>query len=116
VTTTCLELNRPNNDFLGYPITTPYCPGGLNIRLSGVNSKTGRPIKKGENAPHWILFLKKDFRKGTPQLTWKEVSNTSFRGGCGRDEKAIPKNRQEKFRRMMESEIMKGVDISGWEP
>jgi len=104
VTTTCLKTNRPNDGLLGYPRATPYCPGGLNIHLMGVDSKTGHPKTNGENALHWILFLKKDFRKGAPQLTWKEVSSTSFRGGCGRGEKKIPKNLQEEFRRMIERE------------
>jgi len=104
VTTTCLKTNRPIDGLLGYPRVTPYCPGGLNIRLMGVDSKTGHPKKKGENALHWILFLKKDFRKGAPQLTWKEVSNTSFAGGCRRDEKEIPNKMQEAFGRMIERE------------
>lgn len=102
VTTTCLNKNRPNDGLLGYPRATPYCPKGLNIRLTGVDSKTGHPNKKGENALHWILFLKNNFRKGAPQLTWKEVPNSSFAGGCRRDEKKIPKKLQEGFRRMIE--------------
>jgi hypothetical protein len=105
VTNTCLEKSRPNNDLLGYPRETPYCPKGLNIHLTGVDSKTGHPRKKGENTLHWILFLKKNFRKGASQLTWKEVLNTSFHGGCSRGgEKEIPKKLQEEFRRMMERE------------
>jgi hypothetical protein len=103
VTTTCLKTNRPNDGLLGYPRATPYCPKGLNISLTGVDSKTGHPRKKGENALYWLLFVKKDFRKGAPQLTWKEVSDTSFQGGCSRgSEKEIPKNLQEEFRRMIE--------------
>lgn len=103
-TTTCLDKSRPKNDMRGYPTATPYCPGGLNIHLTGVDSKTGRPTKKGKNAPSWVLFLKKDSWKGPPHLTWIEVPTTSFSGECDRDEKEIPKEQQEGFRRLMERE------------
>lgn len=101
---TCLEKPRPDNALLGYPIPTPYCPEGFNIHLTGVDSKTGEPKENGENAPYWILFLKKDLRQEAPQLTWKEVSNTSFSGGCHRDEKEMPQGQQEGFHRMMAHE------------
>jgi hypothetical protein len=103
-TTTCLEKSRPKNDMLGYPTATPYCPGGFNIHLTGVDSKTGQPKEKGENTSSWIIFLKKDSWKGARQLTWIEVPTTSFSGECHRDEKEIPQEQQEGFRRMMEHE------------
>lgn len=103
-TTTCLEKSRPKNDMLGYPTATPYCPGGFNIHLTGVDSKTGQPKEKGENASPLIIFLKRDSWKGPPHLTWIEVPTANFSGECHRDEKEIPKEQQEGFRRMMERE------------
>jgi len=105
VTATCIDRKRPNNARLGYPGATPYCPGGLNIYLTGVDSKTGHPKNKGDGTPNWILFLKKNLRKGAPQTTWKEVSGTSFVGGCRRAEKDIAKERQAGFGRMMARKI-----------
>lgn len=101
VTHTCLDKQDPL-DRLGYPSSVQYCPGGAGLHLTGVNAKSGHLEKKGKEAPHWILFLKKDSRVGAPQLTWKEVPSTSFVGGCRRGEKEIPKELQEGFRRMME--------------
>jgi len=80
VTDTCLDKPVPEG-MLGYPVVKNYCRGLIGLRLTGVDSRDGKLIMKSGNRPIWILFLKKNIRKGAPQLTWFEVSRTSYSGG-----------------------------------
>jgi hypothetical protein len=58
-------------------------------------------MKSGKK-PKWILFLTKDIRKGAPQLTWLEVSRTSFYGGCRRTLNDILPDQREGFDRLFQ--------------
>lgn len=96
VTDTCLDEPVPERR-LGYPVVENYCRGLIGLRLTGVDSKDGKPVVKSGSRPKWILFLKKDIRKGAPQLTWVELSTTSFYGGCRSTRNDIPSDQREGF-------------------
>jgi hypothetical protein len=99
VTDTCLDKPIPERQ-LGYPATRNYCRGLTGLRLPGVNSKDGKPAMKSGSKPNWILFLKKDIRKGAPQLTWVEASRTSFSGPCRQTRDDIPLEQRDAFDRL----------------
>lgn len=101
VTDTCLDKPVPRH-MLGYPPVEDYCRGGIGLTLTGVNSQDGKPVMKSGNIPRWILFLKKDIRKGAPQLTWLEVSRTSYYGGCRQTRDDIPPDQREEFDRLLQ--------------
>lgn len=65
VTDTCLDNPVPE-EMMGYPVVEKYCRGLIGLRLTGVDSQTGKPIVESENKPNWILFLKKDTKKRSP--------------------------------------------------
>jgi hypothetical protein len=96
VTDTCLDKPVPN-ERLGYPVVEDYCRGLIGLSLTGVDSRDGKPVMKSGSKPSWILFLRKDIRKGAPQLTWVEVSRTSYYGGCRRTRDDIPAEQIEGF-------------------
>lgn len=62
VTDTFIDEPVPEK-MLGYPVVERYCHGLIGLRLTGVDSRNGKPIIKSGNRPNWILFLKKDIRK-----------------------------------------------------
>ena len=101
VTDTCLDKPVPRH-MLGYPPVEGYCRGGIGLTLTGVNSRDGKPVMKSGKKPIWILFLKKDIRKGAPQLTWLEVSRTSYYGGCRQTRNDIPPDQREEFDRLLQ--------------
>ena len=101
VTDTCLDEPIPRQ-MLGYPQVEDYCRGGIGLTLTGVNSGDGKPVMKSDNKPSWILFLRKNIRKGAPQLTWLEVSRTSFYGGCRRTLNDILPDQREGFDRLFQ--------------
>lgn len=105
VTHTCLDKPIPER-VMGYPGVMNYCPGGNGLNLIGVNSIDGGIIKKEGNNPYWIVFLRKDIRKGAPQQTWLEVSDTGFGVGCdyyhSHRPYPLPENLRSGFDRMME--------------
>ena len=101
VTDTCLDLPVPR-EMLGYPVVKDYCRGLIGLRLTGVDSWNGKPVMRSGNKESWILFLRKDIRKGAPQLTWLEVSKTAFYGGCGYTRNDIPTDEREGFDRLLQ--------------
>lgn len=101
VTDTCLDKPVPK-ERLGYPAVQNYCRGLIGLRLTGVDSRDGKPFMKSGNKPSWILFLKKDIRKGAPQLTWLEVSRTSYSGGYRQTRNDIPPDQREGFDRLLQ--------------
>jgi hypothetical protein len=101
VTDTCLDKPVPR-EMLGYPVVENYCRGLIGLRLTGVDSQDGKPVMKSGNKPNWILFLRKDMRKGAPQLTWLEVSKTSYYGGCRQTRDDIPPEQREEFDRLFQ--------------
>jgi len=101
VTDTCHDEPVPRG-LLGYPVVEDYCRGGIGLNLTGVNPGDGTPFMKSGERPTWILFLKKDFRKGAPQLTWRETSRTSFSGGCWQNRDDIPPDQREQFDRLQQ--------------
>ena len=101
VTDTCLDKPVPR-EMLGYPAVKDYCRGGIGLNLTGVNLRDGKPVMKSDNKPSWILFLRKNIRKGAPQLTWLEVSRTSFYGGCRRTLNDILPDQREGFDRLFQ--------------
>jgi hypothetical protein len=106
-TDTCLDKPVPK-ERLGYPALQNYCRGLIGLRLTGVDSRDGKPVMKSGNKPIWILFLKKDIRKGAPQLTWLEVSRTSYYGGCRQTRDDIPPEQRKGFDRLLQRlKIMK---------
>lgn len=100
VTDTCLDERIPRQ-MLGYPRVENYCRGEIGLTLTGIHSVDGKPIMKSGKKPRWILFLRKDIRKGAPQLTWIEVSETSYYGGCRLTRNDIPPAQQEGFNRLI---------------
>ncbi len=100
VTDTCLDKPVPR-EMLGYPVVEDYCRGLIGLRLTGVDSWDGKPVMKSDNRPSLILFLRKNIRKGAPQLTWLEASRTSFYGGCRQTRNDIPPDQREEFDRLL---------------
>ena len=101
-TFTCLDKPIPER-VIGYPGVMDYCQGGGGLHLTGVRTQDGGMVKKNGVAPNWILFFKRDIRKGAPQQTWLEVSETSFSGsGCGKNRDNISQDQQSGFDRMFE--------------
>jgi hypothetical protein len=98
VTDTCMDTPVPRH-MLGYPVVKKYCRGLIGLRLTGVDSRDGKRIKRTDNKQSWILFLKKDIRKGAPQLTWLEVSETGY-NGCFQTLNDIPSDEREGFDRL----------------
>jgi hypothetical protein len=101
VTDTCLDKPVPK-ERLGYPAVQNYCRGLIGLRLTGVDSRDGKPVMKSGNKPSWILFLKKDIRKGAPQLTWLEVSRTSYSGGYRQTRDDLSPEQREEFDRLLQ--------------
>jgi hypothetical protein len=101
VTDTCLYKPVPER-MLGYPVVENYCRGLIGLRLTGVDSQDGKPIMTSGSKPSWILFLKKDIRKGAPQLTWVEVSRTSYYGPCRQTRDDIPLEQRAEFERLVQ--------------
>jgi hypothetical protein len=101
VTDTCLDKPVPRQ-MLGYPGVEDYCRGGIGLNLTGINSGDGKPVMKSGKKPRWILFLRKNIRRGAPQLTWLEVSRTSFYGGCRQTRDDIPLEQREGFHRLFQ--------------
>jgi len=101
VTDTCLDKPVPERR-LGYPVVDDYCRGLIGLRLTGVDSRDGKPVMKSDSKPSLILFLRKDIRRGDPDLTWLEVSRTSFHGGCRRTRNDIPPEQREGFDRLIQ--------------
>lgn len=101
VTDTCLDEPIPRQ-MLGYPQVEDYCRGGIGLTLTGVNSGDGKPVMKSGKKPRWILFLRKDIRRGARQLTWLEVSRTNFYGGCRQIRNDIPPDQREGFDRLFQ--------------
>jgi hypothetical protein len=99
VTDTCLDKPIPYRQW-GYPVVEDYCRGLIGLNMTGVNSRDGKPVMKSGNKTSWILFLKKDIRKGAPQLTWIEVSRTSFYGPCRQTRDDIPLKQRAAFDRL----------------
>jgi len=85
---------------LGYPVVEDYCRGLIGLRLTGIDSRDGKPVINSGTKPSWILFLKKDIRKRSPDLTWIEVSRTSYYGGCRNIQNDIPLDEKKGFKRM----------------
>jgi hypothetical protein len=108
VTDTCVDEHIPRQ-MLGYPGVENYCRGLIGLRLTGVDSQDGKPVMKSGNKPNWILFLKKDIRKGAPQLTWLEVSKTSYYGGCRQTRDDIPPEQSEGVDRLLQRLKTMGV-------
>jgi hypothetical protein len=101
-TFTCLDKPIPEWA-IGYPGVMDYCQGGGGLHLTGVRAQDGDTVKKNGVVPNWILFLKRDIRKGAPQQTWLEVSETGFSGsGCGKNRENIFPDQQSGFDRMLE--------------
>ena len=96
VTDTCLNKPVPER-MLGYPVVKDYCRGLIGLRLTGIDSRDGKPVMESGNSPSLVLFLRKNIRKGAPQLTWLEVSRTSFYGGCRQTRNDIPQDQREEF-------------------
>ncbi len=48
-------------------------------------------------------------RKGAPQLTWLEVSRTSFYGGCRQTRNDIPPDQRQGFDRLLQRLKTMGV-------
>ena len=101
VTDTCLDKPVPKEMF-GYSVVQNYCRGSIGLRLTGVDSRNGKTTVKSGIKPSWILFLRKDIRKGAPQLTWLEVSKTSLSGGCRQTRDDIPPKQREEFDRLLQ--------------
>ena len=101
LTDTCLDEPIPQQ-MLGYPKVEDYCRGGIGLTLTGVDSKDGTPVKKSGEKPRVILFVKKNIQRGAPQLTWLEVSRTSFYGGCWQNRNDIPPDEREQFDRLQQ--------------
>ena len=101
VTDTCLDEHIPRQ-MSGYPKVEDYCRGGIGLTLTGVNSGDGKPVMKSGKKPRWILFLRKNIRRGAPQLTWLEVSRTSFYGGCRQTLNDILPDQREGFDRLFQ--------------
>jgi len=101
VTDTCLDKPVPKRQ-LGYPVVEDYCRGLIGLHLTGVDSQDGKPVMTSGSKPNLILFLKKDIRKGAPQLTWVEVSRTSFYGRCRQTRDDIPLNQKSAFDRLLQ--------------
>jgi len=101
VTDTCLDKPVPER-MLGYPVVEDYCRGFIGLRLTGVDSQDGKPMMKSGKKPNWILFLKKDIRKGASQLTWLELSRTNYYGGCRQTRDDIPLEHREGFDRLLQ--------------
>ena len=100
VTDTCLDKPVPER-MLGYPVVEDYCRGLIGLRLTGIDSRDGKPVMESGNSPSLVLFLRKNIRKGAPQLTWLEVSRTSFYGGCRQTRNDIPPDQREGFDRLL---------------
>ena len=103
VTDTCLDEPVPER-MLGYPVVEKYCRGLIGLRLSAVDSREGKPVMWSGTKPNWILFLKKDIRKGAPRQTWLEVSKTSFDGGGRQTQNDIPSDERDGFDRLRQRE------------
>jgi len=101
VTDTCLDKPVPER-MMAYPGVDDYCRGFIGLRLTGVDSQDGKRIIKSGSKPNWIMFLKKDIRKGAPQLTWVEVSRTSYYGPCRQTWDDIPPEQKEGFDRLLQ--------------
>jgi len=101
VTDTCLDKPVPER-MLGYPVVEDYCRGLIGLRLTGVNSRDGKPVMRSSTKPSWILFLRKDIRKGAPQQTWLEVSYTGFYGGCWQTRNDISADERAEFDRLLQ--------------
>ena len=101
VTDTCFDKPLPRAA-MGYPRADAYCLGGINLSLTGVGTKDGRPVERPGNGPGWVLFLKADRRRGAPQQTWLEVARTGFGGGCGLTRDDLPPGQRTGFDRMLE--------------
>lgn len=99
VTDTCLDEGVPR-EMAGYPVVEDYCRDGIGLTLTGINPGDGKPVMKSEKNQRWVLFLKKDIRRGAPQLTWLEVSRTSFHGGCSQTRNDIPPDEIKAFDRL----------------
>ncbi len=52
--------------------------------------------------PKVILFLKKNIQPGAPELTWLEVSRTSYYGPYRQTREVIPADQREPFDRLLE--------------
>lgn len=100
VTDTCLDEPIPE-EMMGYPVVERYCRGLIGLRLTGVDSQKGEPVMKSGKKPNFILFLKKDIRKGAPELTWLEVTRTSYHGRCRQTREDIPLEQREGFARLL---------------
>jgi len=96
VTDTCLDKPVPRK-MAGYPVVQNYCRGSIGLSLTGVNSLNGTPIRNPEGKPSWILFLRKDVRVGAPELTWLEISNTGYYGGCRKNKNSISPDDKDGF-------------------
>ena len=101
VTDTCIDEPVPEH-VAGYPNVENYCRNGIGLHLTGVNSTDGSPAVKSGEKPKVILFLKKNIRKGAPQLTWLEMPRTSFYGGCWRSIEDISPEERERFDRFQQ--------------
>ncbi|MCP4259840.1 MAG: hypothetical protein GY774_20355 [Planctomycetes bacterium] len=101
MTDTCLDEPVPRN-MLGYSVVERYCRGLIGLRLTGVDSRDGKPVMRSGAKKNWILFLRKDIRRGAPQQTWLEVSETGFSGGCWQTRNDIPADEREGFDRLLQ--------------
>ena len=99
VTNTCLD-KLVLEERKGYPVVENYCRGLIGTSLTGVDSRDGKPVMKSISEPNWILFIKKDIKKGAPQLTWVEVTETSYYGVCWQTRNDIPPDQREGFDRL----------------
>ncbi len=102
VTDTCMDEPVPER-MQGYPVVERYCRGLIGLQLPGVDSRTGKPVVRPRPQAGWILFLRKNARKGAPELTWLEVSRTSFSGGSRQDLNDLGPEQRAGFERLLES-------------
>ncbi|MGB0910306.1 MAG: hypothetical protein ACPGYT_08075 [Nitrospirales bacterium] len=103
VTDTCLDQPIPDNE-QGYPGVQDYCLGVMNLSLSGVNARDGRPNLKEDERPALILFLKHDVWHGATHQTWLEVSRTGYTYGefCQKNKNELPAADQLQYEKLLE--------------
>ncbi len=100
VTDTCMDEPVPER-MQGYPVVESYCRGLIGLQLPGIDSRTGKPIVRPQPQAGWLLFLRKNTRKGAPELTWLEESRTSFSGGIRQDLNDLAPEQRAGFERLL---------------